>query len=97
MSLTLEEVYKIADLARLELSAEEAERYRRQLSAVLAYAERLKELDLTAVPPTTSAVNLQNVFRDDKAIPTPNRDALLFNAPQLSDDQFLIQTTLDDA
>jgi aspartyl-tRNA(Asn)/glutamyl-tRNA(Gln) amidotransferase subunit C len=97
MSLTLEEVRKIADLARLELSDEEAEMYRRQLSAVLAYAERLNELDLTAVPPTISAVNLQNVFRDDKAIPALNRDDLLFNAPQLTDDQFLIQTTLDDA
>jgi aspartyl-tRNA(Asn)/glutamyl-tRNA(Gln) amidotransferase subunit C len=97
MSLTLDEVYKIANLARLELSAAEAEQYRRQLSAILDYAERLNELDLTAVPAAISATNLQNVLRDDQATPTPPREELLFNAPQLADEQFLIQTALDDA
>jgi aspartyl-tRNA(Asn)/glutamyl-tRNA(Gln) amidotransferase subunit C len=97
MALTLDDVYKIADLARLELSEAEAEQYRRQLSAVLEYAERLNELDLTAVPPTISATTLQNVLRDDRVTPAPPREDLLFNAPQLAGDQFLIQTTLDDA
>jgi aspartyl-tRNA(Asn)/glutamyl-tRNA(Gln) amidotransferase subunit C len=97
MALTLDDVYKIADLARLELSEAEAEQYRRQLSAVLEYAERLNELDLTAVPPTISATTLQNVLCDDRVTPAPPREDLLFNAPQLAGDQFLIQTTLDDA
>ena len=97
MSLTLDEVHKIADLARLELSAEEAEQYRRQLSAILEYAERLNELDLTAVPATLSTTSLQNIFRDDQITPAPSREDLLFNAPQLAADQFLIQNTLDDA
>jgi len=51
MSLTLKEVEHIAELARLELSAEEKERYRQQLSAILDYARSLQSLDTGGIPP----------------------------------------------
>lgn len=51
MSLTLKEVEHIAELARLDLSDVEKEQYREQLSAILDYAQRLQEVDTTAIPP----------------------------------------------
>jgi len=54
MPLSLEEVEHIAMLARLELSAEEKNRYRQQLSAILDYIRKLQELDTTDIPPTSS-------------------------------------------
>jgi len=96
MPLTHDEVNAIAHLARLALTDEEAEQYRQQLSAILEYADRLNELDLAAVPATVSATNLRNVLRPDQAEVTFEQADLLFNAPQLDGDQFLIQTTLED-
>jgi len=96
MSLTHDEVNAIAHLARLALTDAEVEQYRQQLSAILDYADRLNELDLTAVPATVSATNLRNVLRPDQAEVIFDQADLLFNAPQLVGDQFLIQTTLED-
>ncbi|MCI0397373.1 MAG: Asp-tRNA(Asn)/Glu-tRNA(Gln) amidotransferase subunit GatC [Chloroflexi bacterium] len=97
MSLSLADVEKIAALARLELTAEEKARYQEQLSAVLEYAARLNELDLTGVPPTASAVALQNILRQDEVEPSLPVEEVLFNAPQKAQNQFQIQTVLDDA
>jgi aspartyl-tRNA(Asn)/glutamyl-tRNA(Gln) amidotransferase subunit C len=96
MSLTHDEVNAIAHLARLALTDAEVEQYRQQLSAILDYADRLKELDLTAVPATASATNLRNVLRPDQAEVIFDQADLLFNAPRLEGDQFLIQTALED-
>ncbi len=96
MSLTREDVKKIADLARLALSEEELNHFGEQLSAVLDYAARLDELDLTGVPPSIHAVAQVNVMRDDVMMPSlPTADAL-FNAAETADDQFLIQSVLEE-
>ena len=96
MALSRAEVENIAQLARLTLTEEEKALYQGQLSEVLAYAERLNELDLADVPPTAYAVPRQNVLRDDVAQPALPVEDVLFNAPQQADNQFLIQTVLDD-
>lgn len=96
MKLSLNDVQKIAALARLALSAEEEALYQEQLSAVLAYAARLNELDLTDVPPTSSAVALQNILRDDVVEPSLPIEDVLFNAADKSGDQFKIQPVLDE-
>jgi aspartyl-tRNA(Asn)/glutamyl-tRNA(Gln) amidotransferase subunit C len=97
MALSLEDVEKIAALARLELTAEEKVLYQEQLSAVLDYAERLNELELGDVLATSSALELQNVLRDDEVEPSiPTEDAL-FNASQHDADQFLIQAVFDES
>ncbi len=96
MSLTPQDVEKIASLARLALTAEEKALYQEQLSAVLEYADRLNELDIADVPPTSSAVALRNVTRPDAAQPSlPTVDAL-FNAARQRQDQFWIQAVLDE-
>jgi len=93
--LTLEEVEHIATLARLELTAEEKERYRVQLSAILEYVASLQELDTSGIPPTSSVLPPRSGLRPDVAAPGLTRDELLRNAPQTSDDQFRVPPVLD--
>ena len=95
MSLSRKDVEKIADLARLELSEAEKRLYQEQLSAILAYAERLNELDIQDVPPTASAVPLTNVMREDEVRPSLVLEDTLFNAPEADQDQFKIQPVFD--
>jgi len=96
MALTRAEVIKIAHLARLALSDEELNHYQEQLSAVLDYAARLNELDLTGVEPSAHAVARRNVMRDDVVIPSLSREDALFNAAATADGQFLIQAVLEE-
>lgn len=96
MTLTVQDVEKIASLARLQLSQEEKETYQQQLSAILEYAARLNQLDIDNVPPTTSAVPLQNVMREDIVEPSLPLEDVLLNAPEHFLNQFLIQAVFDD-
>lgn len=97
MSLSQQDVEKIANLARLELTAEEKALYQEQLSAVLEYARRLEELDLEGVPPTASAVALQNILREDIVAPSLPLEDVLYNAAGKTAGQFQIQAVLDEA
>jgi aspartyl-tRNA(Asn)/glutamyl-tRNA(Gln) amidotransferase subunit C len=94
--LTLEDVEKIAHLARLELTVAEKLQYREQLSAVLDYATMLNEVDIENVPPSAHAVEQKNVMRNDVVEPSLPIDEVLFNAPQQAENQFLIQAVLDE-
>ena len=84
MSLTLAEVEHIADLARLELTAEEKERYREQLSAILEYAARLQPLDTSRHPAHRQRAGRAGC-RCARTSPSPGLDRadLLRNAPQV--------------
>lgn len=96
MPLSTEDVEKIALLARLKLTPEEKALYQEQLSAVLDYAERLNQLDIEDVPPTASAVSLQNVMREDVVEPSLDSSDVLFNAPKHALNQFQIKAVLDN-
>lgn len=96
MSLTRQEVEKIAQLARLALTDEQKTAYQRQLSAVLDYAEMLDELDLSGIEPTAHAVARENVMRDDVIEPGLVLEDVLFNSARHAQDQFLIQSVLED-
>jgi aspartyl-tRNA(Asn)/glutamyl-tRNA(Gln) amidotransferase subunit C len=73
-------VQRIADLARLELSAEELDLFTRQLGDILTYVEQIRALDTTGVAPTSQVLN-RPVDRDDVPAPTLTRDDLMRNAP----------------
>ena len=88
MPLTSEEVDHIAQLARLELSAEQKALYRQQLSKILDYIAKLGELDTASVPPTAGGGLTRMVLRPDRPHPGLSTDALLRNAPESEDDQF---------
>ena len=94
MSLTLQEVEHIANLARLDLTDDEKARYREQLSAILDYFAQLRELDTAAIPPTSS-VALHSVLRDDEPRPGLSQEELLRNAPQTEAGQFRVPPVLE--
>jgi aspartyl-tRNA(Asn)/glutamyl-tRNA(Gln) amidotransferase subunit C len=79
--ITIQDVEHVARLARLELSGAEKERMRRELDGILSYIDRLRALDTTGVEPTSHAVPLTNVMRDDVERPSLPRDEMLGNAP----------------
>jgi aspartyl-tRNA(Asn)/glutamyl-tRNA(Gln) amidotransferase subunit C len=95
MSLTIEEVDHIAELARLKLSAEEKELFREQLSEILAYAARLQILDTSGIPPTARVVQSQNRLRQDISRPGLPLDDLLRNAPDTKSGQFRVPPVLE--
>jgi aspartyl-tRNA(Asn)/glutamyl-tRNA(Gln) amidotransferase subunit C len=96
MSLTPQDVEKIAHLARLELTAAEKAQYLEQLTAILDYADMLNDLNLDGIEPTAHAIPQQNIMREDTAVPGLSIDEVLFNAPQRAQNQFLIQSVLDE-
>jgi aspartyl-tRNA(Asn)/glutamyl-tRNA(Gln) amidotransferase subunit C len=79
--LSLAQVRKVAQLARLSLSDEQIERYRHQLGSVLSYMERLRGLDLSAVEPMSSPIEIVNRLADDEAGPTLSNEQLMAMAP----------------
>lgn len=97
MDLTKQEVKQIANLARLELTDEQISIYQEQLSAILAYAERLNELDLDGVEETTQPVTLTNVMRADVVEGSLEIEQVLANAPEKQTRQFVIQAVLDES
>lgn len=90
MRLTREEVEHIAELARLELTEEETERYREQLSDILDYAARLQALDTSHISPTESVIAKRTVLRADVPQPGLTTQAALENAPRVEQDQFRV-------
>jgi aspartyl-tRNA(Asn)/glutamyl-tRNA(Gln) amidotransferase subunit C len=90
MALTREEVLHVAQLARLSLEAEEVEMFTRQLNDILAYVEKLKELDTGDLTPMTHAVPLFNAFREDAATGCLPRDEALDNAPAREEGAFVV-------
>jgi aspartyl-tRNA(Asn)/glutamyl-tRNA(Gln) amidotransferase subunit C len=85
-----EQVHKVARLARLELTPEEEEQFTLQLGDILNYVEQMNELDVSNVIPTTRAIDVSNVTREDKLQPYPERDAILSSAPQQEGEFFKV-------
>lgn len=85
MAITGEEVRHIALLSRVHLSDEEVERFTFHLDEILAYAQKINELDTSNVPPTSHVVPIQNVMREgDKAGKPLDVQQALANAPETS-------------
>ncbi len=95
MALDLEQVRRIALLARLELSAAEEQMFAEQLAHILEYIEKLQELDTTEVQPTSHVVDMETPFRDDRVINQPNTQELLTNAPQRDGDFFKVPKIIE--
>jgi aspartyl-tRNA(Asn)/glutamyl-tRNA(Gln) amidotransferase subunit C len=75
-------VLHVARLARLQLSDAEVERMAAELSKVLDHIEKIRELDLDGVPPTSHVVDVVNVLRPDEPEPSLARDVILRSAPE---------------
>jgi len=90
MPITLKEVEHIAELAKLELSPQEKLKFQRELDSILRYIEQLNELNLENVPLTSHVVPLQNIFREDKVLPSLPEELALANAPRKKNGFFTV-------
>ena len=88
-------VRHVAHLARLKVSDAEVAMFAEQLSSVLGYVAQLNELDMEGTLPTTHAVPVSNVLRDDEIRPSCSVDAALGNAPDRQDAFFRVPKVLD--
>lgn len=96
MALTPDEVRKVALLSRLELNDEEVARQAKHLNQLLQQFEKLQELDVTGVEPTSHSIPVSNVFREDTARPSLPREEVLANAPEARDGCFVVPRIIGD-
>ncbi len=94
--ISREDVQHVARLARLELTEAELERMRVEMDAILAYMDKLRSLDTTGVEPTSHAVPLRNVTREDEPAPSAPREAMLANAPDRAGDFFRVPRIVEE-
>jgi aspartyl-tRNA(Asn)/glutamyl-tRNA(Gln) amidotransferase subunit C len=87
-----EQVLHVARLARLRLSEDEIERMSSELSSVLVHIEKINELDLDGVPPTSHVVEVENVLRPDEPRESWPRARMLESAPDVARDGFRVPT-----
>jgi aspartyl-tRNA(Asn)/glutamyl-tRNA(Gln) amidotransferase subunit C len=92
--ISAEDVRKVAELARLALPDDKIATYTAQLERILDYVAQLQAVDTEGVPPTTRAVEVVNVTREDEVQPTPVREQLLDLAPQREGDFFRVPRIL---
>ncbi len=95
MSLSIEDVAKVALLARLRLSREELATFTSQLNSIVDYVAQLQELDTTGVEPLAHGVEVRNVFRADVRGPALEREKALANAPRRDQVAFLVPAVLE--
>jgi aspartyl-tRNA(Asn)/glutamyl-tRNA(Gln) amidotransferase subunit C len=94
--ISLEQVDHVARLARLELSAADKERMRSELDGILSYIDKLRALDTRDVEPTSHAVPVTNVMRDDVERPSLPQQDMLANAPDRHRDMFRVPKIIEE-
>ena len=95
MKLSRRQVEHVAWLARLGLDEAEIEKFTVELSNILENFEILNQVDTADVPPATHAVPLQNVFREDRSLPSYPQSDVLANAPQKEESCFKVKPVLE--
>lgn len=93
--ISKQEVERIAQLARIELSEKEIERYQKELSGILDYIEILNKVDTSAIDPTAQVTGLLNVYDEDVKRPSLKREEILKNAPEKKDGYIRVKPVLD--
>jgi len=96
MRLSIEEVEHIAELARLELSDSEKQRYAEQLSDILEYFMHLEELDTDQISPTASVLDMNLRLRKDTTRPGLQHEEVLRNSAEVKDEQFKVPPVFGD-
>jgi aspartyl-tRNA(Asn)/glutamyl-tRNA(Gln) amidotransferase subunit C len=84
------DVAYVANLARMDLTGDEAAMFQRQLEDIVGYMHKIGELNLEGIEPTSHPVAMQNVMRSDEVRPGLDRATVIANAPRHTDSQFLV-------
>jgi aspartyl-tRNA(Asn)/glutamyl-tRNA(Gln) amidotransferase subunit C len=85
-----DQVLHVARLARLRLSEDEVTRMASELSTILGHIEKIEELDLDDVEPTSHVVEVENVLREDEPRPSWPRERILEGAPDVAEGGFRV-------
>ena len=89
-----ETIEYVGILAKLDLSAEERERAKKDIGEMLDYIDKLNELDTSAVEPMSHVFPVNNVFREDVPANEDGREETLSNAPERQADSFVVPKTI---
>jgi aspartyl-tRNA(Asn)/glutamyl-tRNA(Gln) amidotransferase subunit C len=81
----------------LRLTEEEIARYTPQIDQILGYFQQLQKLDTSNVPPTSHAIQLTNVWREDHSRPSLPTEEAVANAPESRDGLFIVPRIVGDA
>ncbi|MDD5678952.1 MAG: Asp-tRNA(Asn)/Glu-tRNA(Gln) amidotransferase subunit GatC [Kiritimatiellae bacterium] len=84
------DVAYVANLARIQLTADELQTFQKQLTQIVDYVNELKQVDVSAVEPMAHAVQIMNVLRKDAERSGLDRQVVLANAPAHDNEQFLV-------
>lgn len=87
---------QVANLARLNLTEEEKKLYGEQLSNILDHAEELQKLNTDKVKPTSHAIPMKNILREDKVVSCKNSKDILKNAPEEEDNMFKVPRIIEE-
>ena len=95
MDITRKEVEHVAQLARLALGDAEKDGLTRHLTSILRYMEKLNEVDTSRVEPTSHVLPVKNVMREDRAIESLEREKVLSNAPDRTEEFFRVPKVIE--
>lgn len=96
MAITLEEVKKLANLARIKLTPEEEKRHTETISAVLDYMKLLNEVDTANIPPTDQIAGLEDVVRPDEPKKSSYRNELIKMMPEIEGEELVVPRVFED-
>ncbi len=95
MTITDETIDYVGILAKLELSDEEKEQAKADMSRMLDYVGKLNELDTEGVEPMSHTFDVHNVFREDEVTNGDDRDNMIKNAPEQRNGCYVVPKTFD--
>jgi aspartyl-tRNA(Asn)/glutamyl-tRNA(Gln) amidotransferase subunit C len=96
MSISRQDIEKVALLARLQLTEDEISKMTAELAQIVGYVDQLSEVNTDGIEPMAHAIELSNVFRDDVVVESLPRDAALANAPHHDDQGYLVPAVLGE-
>lgn len=95
MQITKDLVSYVASLSRIKLDDNEIEEMQDQMTAIVDYMDVLQKLDTTDVEPLSHIFNITNVMRADEVGASSDREDILLNAPDRTDDSFTVPKTVE--
>lgn len=90
MSITIEQVEKVAALAKLTFESQQMQKLTKELDQIVSYVEKLDELNTEEVPTTSHMIELKNVFREDRAQAWLSQDEAVKGAPRVKSGYFSV-------
>ncbi len=95
MQITRELVEYVAELSRIKLDEQSAAKMEKELGAIVDYMEILKQIDTDGVEPLSHVFNITNVMREDEVVPSYQREDILKNAPEHTDETVVVPKTVE--